>query len=60
MIIYYDKKHDACSVKFDKDDAPIIYHTKTGVEISSCKGGKPQIIAKQLTTEVDWKKIKNG
>ena len=48
MIIYYDKEHDACAVKFSKDDSLFIYYEDDGIEIHSCKGGKPKIVNKQL------------
>ncbi|KKM92438.1 hypothetical protein LCGC14_1218590 [marine sediment metagenome] len=48
MKVYYDKEHDACAVEFDKDDT-IFMNTEDGaIEISSCKGGKPEFIEKQL------------
>ncbi len=53
MKVYYDKEHDACAVEFDKDDT-IFMSTDDGViEISSCNGGKPEFIEKQLLFSVE-------
>ena len=54
MKVYYDKEHDACAVEFDKDDT-IFMDTADGggIYIDSCKGGKPEIIKKQLRFKLD-------
>lgn len=48
MKVFYDKEHDACMVLFEKSDCVFIYQTDEGLEIHSCKGGKPEIIERQL------------
>jgi len=53
MRVYYDKEHGACAVKFDKDDTIFIYQNEDGIEVHSCKGGKPVIEEKQLLFDID-------
>ncbi len=52
MKVYYDPKHDACAVEFDKDDTIIMSSDKGRIFIDSCKGGKPEVIEKQLRFKV--------
>ena len=47
MKVYYDEKHGACAVEFDRDDTIFIYSAGK-IEIHSCKGGRPKLIKKQL------------
>lgn len=61
MKVYYDKKHNTCAVEFDKDDTVIIDTADDGgIYISSCKGGKPEIIKKQLLFELNDDTIREG
>ncbi len=53
MKVIYDPEHKACAVRFDKDDTLFIYQDEGGVEIHSCKGGKPQMVKEQLLFELD-------
>jgi len=51
MKVYYDKKHSACAMEFDGDDTIFMETGKGKIRIYSCKGGKPEIIEKQLLYE---------
>ncbi len=53
MKVYYDKEHDACAVEFDKDDTIFMSTEDGAIEISSCNGGKPEFIEKQLLFSVE-------
>lgn len=55
MKVYYDSKHDACAVEFDKDDTIFMYVDEGKICIDSCNGGKPKIIKKQLLFEMKRK-----
>ncbi len=52
--VYYDPEHKACAVEFDKDDTIFINSEDDGaISITSCKGGKPEMIEKQLLFSLD-------
>jgi len=54
MKVYYDKEHDACAVEFDKEDGMSINVSEDGgIWIDSFKGGKPEIIERQLRFSLD-------
>ncbi len=53
MKVYYDSEHNACAVKFEKEDVVFIYNEEDGLEIHSSDGGKPEIIEKQLLFSVE-------
>lgn len=52
MKVYYDPKHDACAVEFDKDDCLIFSVHRGKLNIDSCNGGKPEVTEKQLRFEM--------
>ena len=58
MKVYYDPKHKACAVEFDKDDTVFMNVSGGKILIDSCKGGKPEVIEKQLRFKVNWKNRK--
>ncbi len=59
MEVYYDAEHKACAVKFDKDDTVFIYQGDNGIEMHSCKGGKPKMLKRQLLFSLDEQLVSN-
>ncbi len=53
MKVYYDKEHESYAVFFDKDDTFFAYYKDDGIEIHSCKGGKPEWTEKQLKCRIE-------
>jgi len=53
MRVYYDKEHDACAVGFDKNDTVIFDVDDKEIHISSCNGGKPEMIERKLLFEIE-------
>ena len=55
MKVYYDPEHNACSVEFDADDTIFMDIEDGKMCITSLKGGKPEMLEKQLLFSVEDK-----
>jgi hypothetical protein len=53
MKVIYDPEHKACAVRFDKEDSIYMYQDEDGLEIHSCKGGKPEMVEELLLFDIE-------